>query len=599
MNATRTTRTDTVGGMVAAMDTAGLLAQIERLERLHRVGTALSAERDKDRLLEMILLEAKTLCRADGGTLYLRTEDDTLRFAIMRTDSLGIALGGTTGATIALPDVPLFDHEGAPNRKNVAAVALLDARTVHIPDAYHADGFDFAGTKAFDAKNGYRSTSLLTIPLQNAGGRVIGVLQLLNARAAEAPRGAPVPFHARDIAIVEALASQAAVALDNQQLLDAQKTLMESFIKMLAAAIDAKSPYTGGHCERVPVLTEMLCRAACDATDGPLADFAMSKDEWYEVRIAAWLHDCGKVVTPTHVMDKATKLEAIYDRMHTVHARLDGLKKDARIACLEAQLAAGRDTDAIARAETDYTRRAADIDAARALLAKANIGGEFLPDSTRADIRAIGAWQIQGPDGPAPLLSDDEIDNLCIARGTLTEDERLVINGHMVQTIAMLESLPFPEGLKRVPELAGGHHEKLDGTGYPKGIYAGDLPVAARIMAIADVFEALTAQDRPYKKGKTLSETMRIMGFMKKDAHLDADLLDLFVTSGVYRVYAERYLPPHLIDTVDEAAILAIQPATFELPDAETRAARKTAFLPAYAPQAARWQRARAAAEPT
>ncbi len=573
-----------------AVDSATWQRRARDLERLYRVGVALSAEQNKDRLVELILLEAKELTRADGGTLYLSIDNDAvdghgdathLRFAILRNDTLGVARGGTTGEPIDLYPVPLFGADGKPNHKNVASYCATTKSSVNIADAYSEPGFDFAGTKAFDEKTGYRSQSFLTIPMLNNESRVIGVLQLINARDES---GAVVHFDAQKQEIVEALASQAAIALDNQHLLHAQKALLESFIKLIANAIDAKSPYTGGHCTRVPIITEMLAKAACEAKDGPLRDFALNDDEWYELRIAAWLHDCGKVVTPVHVMDKATKLETIHDRISSVRARYEILKRDAELACLQRIVDNAADRDA---AVADKDAAIAVYADELAFLEHANIGGEFLPPDKQARIKEIGARVVVIGGAETPLLSDDEVENLCISRGTLTEDERLIINGHMVQTIKMLEALPFPRNLRRVPEYAGGHHEKMDGGGYPKGIYAGDMSLPARMMAIADVFEALTAQDRPYKKAKTLSETMKIMGFMKKDNHLDPTLFDFFITSGVYKTYAAQYLPPELIDVVDEAALLAMAPKPFEVPDEAVRATRKDTFLPAYLPLAA------------
>ena len=552
------------------------------LERLYKVGVALSSERNRDRLVEMILLEAKDVFCADGGTVYLVDDsDENLRFAMMRNDTLGVALGGTTGKPIDFTPVPLFDAGGAPNHKNVASFAATARRSVNIADAYDAPGFDFSGTKAFDNKTGYRSKSFLTIPMLNNEERVIGVLQLINARDAA---GAVIPFDDIRQRIVEALASQAAVALDNRDLIAAQKDLLESFIKLIAAAIDAKSPYTGGHCERVPILTEMIAKAACDATSGPLKDFALNDDEWYELHIAAWLHDCGKVITPVHVMDKATKLETITDRVADVRTRFEVLRRDAEIQALKD--ASGKPLSEAARIDDALRETLQRLDEDLSFLEVANVGGEFLSPEKQARIREIGARRYVERGVQRALLSDEELENLCISRGTLTEPERLVINGHMVQTIKMLQALPFPRNLRRVPEYAGGHHEKMDGTGYPKGIYAAEMSVPARIMAIADVFEALTAQDRPYKSAKTLSETMRIMGFMKRDNHLDADIFDLFVHSGVYRRYAQRYLPPSLIDDVDEAALLAIRPNPFALADPEVRRERWQGFLPRYLPLA-------------
>ncbi|HEX9621203.1 MAG TPA: GAF domain-containing protein, partial [Polyangiaceae bacterium] len=303
--------------------------RLRRLELLHRIGISLSAEQNKDRLIETILIESKELCNADGGTLYLKGENHELTFEILINDSLGLHLGGTTGTPVGLPPIPMRDEHGGANHKNVASYAAWLQRSVNIPDAYDAEGFDFSGTKNFDEKSGYRSKSFLTIPLVNNEGLVIGVLQLLNAR--DRATGELVHFSIEDQLIVEALASQAGIALDNQLLLDGQKTLLESFIRLIAAAIDAKSAYTGGHCERVPVLTEMLTRSVCDAESGPFAGFSLSEDEWYELHIAAWLHDCGKVTTPVHVMDKATKLETIFDRIEIVRVRFEVLRRDAEL----------------------------------------------------------------------------------------------------------------------------------------------------------------------------------------------------------------------------------------------------------------------------
>jgi response regulator RpfG family c-di-GMP phosphodiesterase len=388
-----------------------------------------------------------------------------------------------------------------------------------------------------------------------------------------------VTFRREDQLVVEALASQAGIAIDNRNLLDGQRDLLESFIRMIAGAIDAESPYTGAHCERVPVLAEMLIRSLCETKTGPFADFGLNDDEWYELHIAAWLHDCGKVATPTHLMDKATKLECVYDRLQAIQTRFELLKRDAKIGYLEALIERPWERVGL---EDGYLRLLSQLDHELDLCRASNIGGEFLSSEKQSIIRSIAGRSYLEGGRRVPLLSEDEVANLCISRGTLTDEERLVINGHMVQTVRMLEALPFPRHLRRVPEYAGGHHERMDGTGYPKGLFAGDMSIPARAMAIADVFEALTARDRPYKPGKKLSETMKIMGFMKRDNHLDPDLLDHFVSSGVYRIYAERYLSPELIDAVDEAALLQIEPKPFELPEEELRKERWRQFLPEY-----------------
>ncbi|MEQ9488061.1 MAG: HD domain-containing phosphohydrolase [Alphaproteobacteria bacterium] len=549
------------------------------VHRLVELGIALSAESNVDKLLEMILLEAKQIYNADGGTLYLTTEeDDGLLFKIMRNDTLNIAKGGTTGEEINFPPIPLYSEQGVPNINNVATAVWHSKEVVNITDAYNADEYDFSGTVKFDESTGYRSMSFLTVPMINTDREVTGVLQLINARNAN---GEIVPFDAELQPMIEALTSQAAVSVENQLLIAAQRRLWDSLIQMIAAAIDDKSPYTGGHCQRVPEVTKMLVGAACEATDGPFADFSLTDEEWYELHIAAWLHDCGKVTTPEYVVDKASKLETIYNRIHEVRTRFEVLRRDAEIDCLKAQLA-GEDK---ASAEAAFAERCGELDDQYRFVATANVGGEFMEDEdidrlfsigaqpwTRYFDKAIGLSPLEQmradkfPPPPAPnveaLLADlqehqvgkynqGELYNLAIKRGTLTSEERETINDHIVVTIKMLEQLPFPKKMRRIPEYAGGHHEKMDGTGYPRGLKKSEMSIPARVMAIADIFEALTAADRPYKKAKTISESLKIMSFMCKDQHIDADLFDLFLKSEIWKVYADTYLDPSQVDEVD------------------------------------------------
>ncbi|HEX9802824.1 MAG TPA: GAF domain-containing protein, partial [Gammaproteobacteria bacterium] len=303
---------------------------IECIEKLTEIGIALSAEKDTPRLLEMILLGAKELTNADGGTLYSVQEDRTVKMEIMRTDSLDFAMGGTTGKKIPFPPIPLYDEQGNPNLHMVVTNAVLNDTTINIPDAYNAEGFDFSGTRQFDANTGYRSKSFLTVPLKDHEGEIIGVLQLLNAR--DFDTGEIIPFDEEAERLAGSLASQVAISLTNRRLIADLKLLLESLIHLIATAIDEKSPYTGGHCKRVPILTLMLADAANRASEGAFKDFSMSEDERYELEIAAWLHDCGKITTPEYVVDKSTKLETIYDRIETIDTRYEVLKRDAEIA---------------------------------------------------------------------------------------------------------------------------------------------------------------------------------------------------------------------------------------------------------------------------
>ena len=524
-----------------------------RLEQLNDIGVALSRERDITRLLEYILLAAKGITRADGGTIYSKVVGaDSLRFEIMRTDSLNIAMGGSAGQPINFADLPLTHANGTPNDSLVAAYAAIHAVTVNIEDAYSDPNFDFSGTRKFDQNTGYRSQSFLTVPMCNQDGDVIGVLQLLNAL--EPGSNEVTTFSKADQQLVESLASQAAIALSNRLLMKQLEDLFESFISLINMAIDEKSPYTGGHCQRVPALTMMLADATAQHQEGPLAGFSMTEMDRYELKIAGLLHDCGKVTTPVHVVDKATKLQTLYDRIDLIDTRFEVLKRDAEIEALRQQLALRPCVDAAAeRAATCSLQSRLDtLDADRNFLRTANSGGEFMSDAAVARVRHIGShYQWRNPEHrQTDFLSIDEVDNLCIRKGTLTAAERDTINYHIVATNKMLEKLPWPKHLQNVPEYAGGHHERMDGKGYPKGLTREQMSVQARIMGIADIFEALTASDRPYKLGMKLSQAISIMVKMKEDGHIDADLFDVFIQQGVYLRYAHEFVDPMQIDEV-------------------------------------------------
>jgi HD-GYP domain-containing protein (c-di-GMP phosphodiesterase class II) len=534
---------------------------LKRLERLNDIGVALSAERDNKRLLEMILLGAKEITNADGGTLYTITDDKHLKFEIMSNKTLNMAMGGTTGKEIPFLPLPLYLEDGRPNLTTVAAYATLNDRTVNIENAYEAKDFDFTGTRKFDEKTGYHSQSFLTIPMKNHEGEVIGILQLINAIDIDTQE--IIPFSAANQSLVESLASQAAVAMTNHNLIEGLKGLFEAFIELIAEAIDQKSPYTGGHCRRVPELTLMLAQAAIDAKSGPLKDFSLNEKEFYELRIAGWLHDCGKVTTPESVMDKPTKLSTIFDRIHLIDQRFELLKQQAECAMLKKQVEILRDgkPNGLATIESDFLAFKQKCDDDRDFLRRSNIGSEFMTLEDQQRIQEIAAYTLIDSDGRSiPFLSENELYNLQIERGTLTPEEREVINNHIVVTINMLESLPYPKDLQRVPEYAGGHHERMDGNGYPKGLTREQMSVPARVMGIADIFEALTSKDRPYKKAKTLSESLYILGNMKLNHHIDPDLFDIFVREKIYLKYAEQFLEPEQIDEVDESMIPGYTP---------------------------------------
>ncbi len=532
------------------------------IRRFLHINAVVAAEADFDRLLPTLLGETRRIAGADAGVLYLVDGDALTPAAASR--------GLAARPLPAEPGPPLGDAlaSGEPR------VETLD------DDARAALGL------------GATARHALAVPLRNRQHALVGALLLLRT----------APFAESQVAFVSALSGAATSSLEARELLKAQREMFESLVRLLAGAIDAKSPYTGGHCARVPEIAKRLARAACDARSGRFADYALDAEGWEALHVAAWLHDCGKVTTPEYVVDKATKLETLHDRIHEVRTRFEVLKRDAEIARLKAVLA-GVDAG---EAQAARNRAWADLDADFAFVAACNIGGESLGDAAIARLREIGArtWtrtlddrlgvspeeaarhagpppalpateplladkpEHRIPRGPADRLAADarfgfhmavpellydrgELHNLTVARGTLTAEERYKINDHIVQTIAMLSAIPFPRHLRAVPEIAGGHHEKVDGTGYPRRLTGAEMSVEARMMAIADVFEALTAADRPYKSGKPLSEAMAILARMVERHELDADLFELFVESGAYADYARAYLAPGQIDAVD------------------------------------------------
>ncbi|WP_200930642.1 HD domain-containing phosphohydrolase [Pseudorhodoferax sp. Leaf274] len=569
--------------------TEELRSSRQRLEELIAAGLAMSRERNMMHLLQQILFGAKRLTRCDAATLYIVTENRTLRFALRTRDD-----------SLPQSEIPLRDADGRDNDRFVSTYVALHNKHVVIDDVYTEQRFDLSGTRSFDERTGYRTVSMLALPLAPREGEVIGVLQLMNAL--DPITGKAVPFSEEDVQLASALAAQAAVSLDNHQLVQAQSDLVDSMVRLLAGAIDAKSPYTGGHCERVPELAIMLAEEATRVEQGPLAHFRFeTAEQWREFRIGAWLHDCGKITTPEYVVDKATKLETIHDRIHEIRTRFEILWRDAEIDCLKARLTGADKTAAQARRDA----RQAQLREEFAFVARCNIGAEYMEEERVTRLHAIGSqtwWRhfddrlglgheaaaalqdvpvaplpamerllddkpqhivarppaaVTDPrhgfkmDVPEHLYNRGELHNLSVSRGTLTAEERYKINEHITQTIVMLESMNFPKNLRRVPEYAGTHHENLKGTGYPRQLQAAELPVPARIMAVADIFEALTAADRPYKKSKPLSEAVEILWGFKRRGHIDPDVFDLFLTSGVYLQYAHRFLSPELIDAVD------------------------------------------------
>lgn len=553
----------------------------------------LSAERRFPHLLDHVARQSMNVAQVEAAILYLRDED------ARGLDPAGLALRCAPVIPGArLLKVPAADDQNGGGRRPIAQVDTTTAFDLPVEEITAHP----ATADALTAALGGATPRATAVPLKTPHGGAVGVLCLLGAAGSDSPR---IGMSRERIAFVEALAGVAAVAIDNQRLFKAQKEFLDALIKLIAGAIDAKSPYTGGHCQRVPVIAKLLAAAACASNRPPFHTFSLSEDDWEALDIASWLHDCGKVTTPEYVVDKATKLQTLYDRIHEVRMRFEVLKRDAEIAHWRG-VAEGGDAEASRTALEESLR---ELDDDYAFVARCNEGGEFMAPGRIARLRRIGertwlrtlddrigiSWeekQRKADDACRPppvvetVLADKpeqlvrrpaneripednpwgfqidvpeykynfgELHNLSVARGTLTAEERFVINNHVVQTIVMLSQLPFPGHLSEVPEFAGGHHEKTNGTGYPRRLTGDRMSWPARMMAIADIFEALTASDRPYKKGKTLSEAIKIMDGMRRDGDIDPDLFNLFLTSGVYLDYARQFLHPEQIDIVDIA----------------------------------------------
>jgi len=431
----------------------------------------------------------------------------------------------------------------------LAGHAALSTRTLSVPDVGDCQDYDLSTNLLLGEAIGRRIGAAMAVPLKNHDGEIMGVLELASLAGDEG--GTSRPFRTEDERLLESLASQAAVAYAKNRMIVELKNLFESLIELIAKAIDEKSPYTGGHCRRVPIIAMMLADAVCATREGNLKNFTLSPEEMDELKIAALLHDCGKVTTPVHVVDKATKLETIFDRIELVDTRFEVLKRDLEIEHLRRNPPPPESARPEAAADIgDLATELLRIEEDRRFLRECNVGAEFMDPHNIERIRSIAArYGWTKPDGRRePILTEDEMHNLSVTKGTLTDEDREVINYHVVATINLLEALPYPKYLRNVPRYAGAHHERLDGQGYPKGLTADELDIQARIIAVADIFEALTAKDRPYKEGLMLSDSIALLKGMADDGQIDPDIVEVFIRDRIFLRYAEQYLDPSQID---------------------------------------------------
>ena len=506
-----------------------------QIKKMSDIGRALSGVQDLNTLLEMIVDQARNFTNADAGTLYI-VENNTLRFQIVQNDSLKIRMGGKSGGTIPFPPVELKET-------NVSAFVALKGISVNIPDVYDTDLFDFTGPKKFDQSTGYRSKSMLVVPMRNHENDIIGVLQLLNATN---PISNEVIAFSQDYEnLSESLASQAAVSITNAKLIANMTELFEAFVKVMATAIDEKSPVTGGHIRRVADLTLTMAEVIHDIDEGHFKDKTFSPDQMYELRIAAYMHDIGKVTSPVEIVEKAKKLQTIFDRIQYVRLRMAYISQKIELEGQEAKikiLQNGSSPEKLNSIEKETLEKLMEIEEIQRFINKCNEPGEFLDDEILVRLKEVSEkTYIDDAGEQQPFLTADELVNLSIRRGSITEKERQKMQGHAAVTLKMLKQIPFTKKLKNIPDFAGAHHEFLNGKGYPLGLKGDEISFEGRLMAVTDIAEALTASDRPYKKAMPLETVYRILRSMVEGGELDPNLVELFIEKEVYKIYLKKH----------------------------------------------------------
>ncbi len=517
-------------------DITAVNEELEKIvKNMTEIGTALSAERNRSALLELVISHVRQLTKADAGTLYI-FESKRLHFQIVQNGSLGITMGGVSGKPITFPPVELTES-------NVSAYAAIKGVPINIPDVYNSDLFDFTGPKKFDASTGYRSKSMLVVPMKNHEDEVVGVLQLLNS--IDSITGEIVPFSDATQELAVSVASQAAVAISNMNLVKSLEGLFEAFVDVMATAIDEKSPVTGGHIRRVAQMTMEMAVVINEQKEGKFKDNYFNEEQMYELKLAGYMHDLGKVTTPVEIVEKGKKLEAIFDRIQFVDLRLAHVIQGLKLEALKKEyelVAKNASDDVIQALKSEMENKINEFTEIRSFINKCNEPGEFLEDEKVERLQEVAKITYVDEDGNEQnLLTENELLNLSIRRGSITEAERKQMQNHAAVTIKMLNQIPFTNKLSRIPNFAGAHHECINGKGYPLGLKGDEIPFEGRLMAVTDIAEALTAADRPYKKAMPLAVVNKILRSMAENNELDKDMVELFIGENVYGRYKEKY----------------------------------------------------------
>lgn len=503
-----------------------------RIQKLFEVSMTLSKEKNIVSLIDKILESARELTNADAGTLYLK-EGFNLHFKVVQTESLGISIGGKQGE-IGWPAVRLYNQDGCENITNISAVSALRKKIITIEDCYSESSYDFSGAKKFDELNNYRTKSMIVIPLKDFEDQVIGVLQLINK--IDEKTGEIISFNSFDKDMSVALASQATVLILNTKLLEELETFLERFMRGIGEAVDKKSPYTGNHVKKVSVFSSMVVKAI-HKDQGSYKNEVYNKDRIRLLEIAAWLHDIGKISVPDHIIDKATRLELVSDGIHIIGERVEILKRDLKIEFLEKKIS-----------DEVYQKKINELESDYKFLQEINNGEIFITDEKLARIHKIAENKYLLGSTKVSILRENDLLNLSIRKGTLTTAERTIVMNHAEMTYKILKDIPFPQKFVEAKHIASNHHEKLNGKGYPRGLAENSLSLDDRILAISDVFEALSSGDRPYKESKTLSQVFKILSFMVKDGDIDGDIVRFIFDSKVYLEYAKQEMKPEQID---------------------------------------------------
>ncbi len=531
-----------------AMENVALKEQVTQLEseahrrhrqfrELNRIGIALSAEKDIDRLQSFILTTMRQLTHADGASLWLKMEEDGVP-KLFLASSQNHSIDKSTYSAFK---VPVDD-------KTVVGYTVSMGTSQIYDDAYNPPPGKPTGGKSFDSQFGYRTKSMLTVPMRNYKNEVVGAVQLINAKrrfetrlAVDTVEAEVVSFQTEDVEMIESIASQAAVALDNKNLLDSIQALFDGFVQASVTAIEQRDPSTAGHSGRVEGLTTRLARAVTEIDAGKYRDVQLTEDQFKELRYACLLHDFGKVGVREHILIKAKKL--IPGQLEVIQARFEFIERSVQVKYATEKLEAlrsGRNGSALADIDRRLEEELAQLNRWVESIVAAN-EPTVMPEDKASMIEFLARQTYHDMAGRQhPMLEPGEFRFLSIRKGTLDPQERLEMESHVTHSFHFLTKIPWTPVMKGIPEIAYGHHEKLDGSGYPRGLTGDQIPLQARMMTISDIYDALTAQDRPYKRAVPPSTALDILHDEANQGKLDRDLLDIFIAKKIYQPAAAR-----------------------------------------------------------